>query len=204
MGNKIMFKNDYSCIVIRDDKMYILSNKYRDYSFRAFTIASGFQIELGRPLSDIESALRETRLPIVLKELTTNGEATYYQIIRMHTGKVDDKIIANMMCKNGIITMISFNRALIKDKEYRRYNSLSVLHQLSIPFNLEESDSPNRGEQVRKTLKTVIPMLSNIKVTENGNQLMAITTEEGLTLKFLFISNKQNNNRYELTSISLA
>lgn len=208
MSSKVMFKNENSCIVIKEDKLYVMSTRYKDLSVRAFTILNGFQIELGRSIKDFEAALREARLPIMIKMLqetsNNNIKITYYQIIRMHTGKVDDKIIATIVCKNDIITVLSFNRGLIKDGEYRRYNQLSVLHQISLPYDLSESSSSNRNEQVVKTLKTVMPITNSIVVNEKEDSLVAITKEDNLKLKFTFISNAKNNKRFELISIALA
>lgn len=204
MQNKIMFKNDDSCIAIKDDKMYILSTRYKDISSRALTVMSGFQIELGRDINDIITALKETRVPVIIKEVISNGRKSHYQIIRMHTGKVDDKLVATLLCNNNIIHGISFNRALIKDGSYRKYNILSVLHQLSVPYNLCDSNSVSRSEQLKQILKSTMNIVNNIEVTEKDNQLIAITNEDNLKLNFKFILNKNNNNRYELTSISLA
>ncbi|MBO5386748.1 MAG: hypothetical protein J6A59_01205 [Lachnospiraceae bacterium] len=204
MQNKIMFKNEDSCIAIKDDKMYILSTRYKDISSRALTVMSGFQIELGRDINDIITALKETRVPVIIKEVISNGDKSHYQIIRMHTGKVDDKLVATLLCNNGIIHSISFNRALIRDGSYRQYNILSVLHQLSVPYNLCDSTSVSRSEQLKQILKSVMNIVNNIEVTEKDNQLVAITNEDNLKLSFKFILNKNNNNRYELISISLA
>ena len=120
MPNKILYKTPYSCIAIKDDKMYVVSTKYKDYSPRAITIMPGFQIELGRNINEIEEALRLTRVPVILKTLIDTGEIQQIQVIRMHTGIVDDKLVAMLVCKHNIIQSVSFNRDLIKDGEYRR------------------------------------------------------------------------------------
>jgi hypothetical protein len=52
-------------------------------------------------------------------------------------------------------------------------------------------------------LSSVISISNNVDVSENSNQLTAITNEDGQKLKFLFVCNRNNNNRYELTSISI-
>lgn len=199
-----LLKSAYSYIAIKDDKMYIMSNHCKDISPRAFQIAPGFQIEIGRQIDDIEKALKQTRLPFILKEVTSHGDISHYQIIRMHTGKVDDKIIATIVCLDGAISSISFNRALIKDNEYRRYNQLSILHQLSLPYDYKESSCNSRQEQVIKAITTIMSITNPIEVIEETNSISAITLEDELKLKFKFILNKNNNNRYELISIALA
>lgn len=199
-----MFANSYSCIAIKDNKLYIVSTKHKDFSLRAITIINGFQIELGRKMSEIREALEETRLPIMIKEVVNDGDKAHYQIIRMHTGKVDDRVVATVICSKDIMRSISFNRALIKDSEYRKYNKLSVMHQISMPFDPAENNCSSRLEQINKLLSSILPLTNPLIVSEDGNQLTAITNEEELKLKFKFILNKSNNNRYELISISLA
>lgn len=205
MATKIMFRTKYSCITIKDGKMYTLSNKYKDYSPRAITIISGFQIELGRNINDIETALKETRLPIILKTVTDINDIKHIQIIRMHTGRVDDKIVAIMSCKNNIITSVSFNKDLIKDAAYRKYNSLSVYHQLSMPYSLSDSGYKFRRDQVLSVIQKIIPSIeyNEVEVVEKGKQLIVNINDEDVSMKMLFISNKNNNDRYELMSISL-
>lgn len=206
MSVEVLFKKDNSYIAIKNDKLYILSVKYKDFSPRAITIIPGFQIELGRSIKDIEEALKHTRLPIILKTLTEINNIKQIQIIRMHTGKVDDKVVAVISCKNDIINTVAFNKELIKDSSYRRYNNLSVLHQISIPYNLCESQAKFRRDQVINILSNIISNVSysEIEVVEKGKQLITYITEEDKKIKYTFVSNKNNNDRFELMSISLA
>lgn len=206
MAIQVMFKNDKSYIAIKNDKLYIVSTKYKDYSPRAITIVPGFQIELGRNLQEIEDALKKTRLPIILKTLTEMNNIKQVQIIRMHTGKVADKIVAVISCKNNIINNIAFNKKLITDGDYRRYNNLSVLHQVSIPYDLSESNTKFRRDQVINTLSNILPSISHssIEVLEKGKQLTASVKDDDAAIRFTFVSNAQKNNRFELMSISLA
>lgn len=203
MDKKIMFKNNSSCIVIKDGKMYIASTKYKDYSCRAITIMNGFQIEIGRNINEIKQALRETRLPIIIREVINVKSVKHYQIIRMHTGNVDDKVIATVVCNNDIISIVSFNRDLIRDKDYRRYNQISVLHQLSIPFDLSETGNISRSEQLKAILSVAMHIRGNIKVIEQSDSLSAIIDSgEEEKFKILFILNSKTN-RYDMTSLSL-
>lgn len=203
MEVKYLFENKDSVIAIRDAKIYIVSKHRKDYSIRAITIFPGLQIELGRQMSEIQEALKYTRLPIIIRLIVNKGETQHYQIIRIQTGKVEDKIIATIVCKNNIIKSLAFNKALVKDGQYRRYNQLSILHQISIPYSLAETKSATRSEQIKKILSTVINISNTIKVIEKDNQITALINEEGAKIQFLFIENKANNNRYDLASISI-
>lgn len=205
MPNKILYKTPYSCIAIKDDKMYVVSTKYKDYSPRAITIMPGFQIELGRNINEIEEALKLTRVPVILKTLIDTGEIQQIQVIRMHTGIVNDKLVAMLVCKHNIIQSVSFNRDLIKDGEYRRYNQLSVYHQLSLPFDLAESHASSRSDQVSKLMTNIFRYIehTDLEVQEDNKQLIALFKNDDINLKFVFISNKKNNSRFELMNISL-
>lgn len=202
MSKKYMFKTQDSCIAILDDKLYILSNKYKDYSPKAVMIIPGFQIELGRSINDIIAALKETRVPVIIKKVIEKGELEYYSIVRMSTGKVDDKAVASVICKQNIISTISFNKSLLKDENYRKYNKVSIFHQLSLPYKLSESNCMSRGEQVQNVLRTVFGMIKRIEVSEEQNKLIALIHDEDIKTKLTFILNILTN-RYELTTISL-
>ena len=202
---KVISKNKKSYILIKNGKMYILSTNRKDYSSCAIPIIPGFQIELGRNIKEIEEAIKFTRLPVIIKELVERGSIKQLQIIRMQTGKVNDKVVASIVCNKDIITSISFNRALINDNEYRKYNGLTVLHQISIPFELCDSNATSRRDQVNNLLSNILPHmgLTDISVAEDKSKLCAIAkNKDGDMLKFTFIFNK-NTSRFEFTSISL-
>lgn len=203
MSSVTMFKSKNTCIAIKNDKLYVMSFKYKDVSPRAVTIASGFQIELGRDINNFIEALKHTRLPFLIKEVITRGDVTNYQIIRMGTGNVETVVVATIVCKKNLIHTVGFNRKLIYDSKYRRYNNLSVLHQLSIPFDLSESQCNTRTEQIKKTIDAFIFVNNTVEVVEKLNKLNAIVTVDEDKMQYAFVSNSNNNNRYELTSISL-
>lgn len=199
MENKYLFRNENSCIAIRNDKLYVLSTKQKDYSPRAVQITPGFQMELGRHIDDFKQALKETRLPIVIKVLMEKGTKATYQIVRMHTGNVDDKVVANIQCDGGIIKIIAFNRALITDGNYRKYNQLSAYNQLAIPCNLSVSGCTSRSEQVRKTM-SAITMIDTVEVKEDGKRLVAKIEADNQILYFNFICSGES---YILSNISI-
>lgn len=202
MDAKVMFNNGNSFIIIKNGKLYI-ATKQHEISKCAITLINGFQVELGRNIQDIQEALKYTRLPIVLKTVLEQEKVSQYQVVRMHTGKVDDKVIANILCKNGIISVVSFNRKLINDQQYRKFNQLSIVHQLSLPFNMLESGCSSRIEQVSKALSTAIMVDGTPELTEGKNNLTAVIKTNSCKIKYTFILNT-STNRYELTSMSLA
>ena len=200
MPNKIMFKNKDSCLLIYDDKIYVRTADNSDFSFRAITVTSGFQLELGRNIGEYIETMKYSRLPLFFKHVVDRGENSYYLLVRMKTGRVEDKVIANIVCKSDILYSISFNRDLIRDREYRRYNQLSILHQLTIPREL--NGFSNRSEQLRKLLYQTVPYEGNIKIIETENNLAAAVKVGGLPLKYTFIKDI-NTGKFILVSISL-
>lgn len=205
MPNKIMFKTNNSCLLIHNDNIYVRTVDNSDFSSRALTVIPGFQLELGRDINDYKEAMKFSRVPLFFKLVTSrtvNGDNfDYYLLVRMKTGRVEDKVVANIICKSGILTSISFNRKLIRDGDYRRYNQLSVLHQLIVPKDL--NGTSNRTEQLKKILGGVIFCTDGINVIEKNSNLIAITKVGGLSLKYTFIKDVNNSN-YVLVSISLA
>lgn len=190
-----------SYIEIKDSKLYVMSTRYRDFSPNMIQVLDGFQIELGRNINDFKSALKMTRLPVMIKNLIDNGVMQQYQVIRIKTGKVDDRVVATIMCQNNLIKTISFNKELLKDMQYRKYNNLSIYHQLVIPYDYTASGAFNRVDQVRRLL-SIATFVRDINVQENGGTLSAFVPAEGLVMRFNFISDKQFNLNYKLSSIT--
>lgn len=200
-GKKILFKTEDSCIVINNSKLYVVSNTYKDYSPRAIQVIDGLQLELGRSMEDFKQALRYTRLPIMIKLLIEKHSMKQYQIVRMHTGAVDDKVVVTVLCQNDIIKTIAFNRDLVRDNQYRKFNKLSIYHQLVIPYECEGNCS--RSEQVKGIVSTIVKG-SSIKVEEvEGKQITVLSEADRQTMKFSFISGKNGNKNYALMSVTL-
>lgn len=199
MKGKYLFKTKDSCIAIKNDKLYVISTRQKDYSPRAVQILPGLQMELGRDINDFKQALKETRLPVVIKLLIERDNKSTYQVIRMHTGNVEDKVVANIQCESNIIKIIAFNRALIMDGNYRRFNQLSAYNQLAIPYDLGISGCISRTEQVRKIM-SAITMVDKVEVNENGKKLIAKIEADGQILTFNFIFAGQS---YILSNISI-
>lgn len=137
-----LYDNGYSHILVDDDSVRVIRNSDSKLSPKSVKILDDIYIELGRPMRDFRESLVETRVPIVVKQIPldkTNIKG--YQIIRMHTGNVDDKVVVNVTETNGKINKISFNRELKHDKEFRKYCKLSALHLLQIPaLNLDDRE----------------------------------------------------------------
>lgn len=208
MQNKKMYENKYSFILVGDKRVQFVALKYKDFSPRAITIYPGFQIELGRSMKEIKDALFKTRLPILIKEMAIPSSLGFknYQIIRMHTGNVDDKIIANIMEKESRIISVSFNKELKRDSEYRKYNALALGNQLSLPpINIDDQ------EKLEEELQAQVIRITSLLFKEKGEfksascnqgQIKIIMDIDGQVQTLLFIYSRKNNT-YDFASISL-
>jgi hypothetical protein len=204
MQSKILFKNDRSFIAIKSGRVYVLSPEFKDVSPRAITIVNGFQIELGRSIEDFQEVLsnESVRIPITINCILNTGINSQYSITRMRTGNVSDKMIALVLCKNKIITSVSFNRALIVDREYRKYNQLSILHQLALAYDLSETHFQNRNNQVTEILKAAIPYSIKVaKIDEDENKMVVTLFMADAASYFRFVRSK-DRQKFELMSIS--
>ena len=96
---KLLYKNDKSAILIRNGRMYIVSNRASDFYAGALTVLPGFQVELGRRISEIKDALSETKLPIALEKVVDAKNIQQYNVIRMETGPIPARSIATIHCQ---------------------------------------------------------------------------------------------------------
>lgn len=204
MATKILFKQKNSVIIIKNGKLYVANPDGNGCSPLAISIMPGFQIELGRTLKELNKALSLTRIPIVIKLGQESPKVKFYQIIRMKTGIVDDKIVATLAVdiETDKIMSVTFNKELRNDKGYRRYNNLSIIHQLALPYNLNGNSS--RSEQVKHYLKAVITSYNDvIKITENNKIIDAsiqVSNKDTINIKFIY---NRNKDVFELTTVTL-
>lgn len=199
---KLLYKNDKSTILIRNGRMYIVSNRASDFYAGALTVLPGFQVELGRRISEIKDALSETKLPIALEKVVDAKNIQQYNVIRMETGPIPARSIATIHCTNGVITGVSFHRYALDDVEFRKKVKLSILHQLAIPA---EASNEDRKTQIRNLLASVrMTIAGEIEIEEKGTCITATVNSEGTNLQFTFLANSARNGQYELSSIKLA
>ena len=193
--DKVFKVSNTSSLVIHNGKIYI---KDTESKVNVVTITPGFQISFGYNIEIIIQALKLTRLPIMVKLITDMNGIQQYQIIRMHTGNVDDKVIATVACAGNCIKAVSCNKALLTDDEYKRYNRLSLIHQVSLQYDLTKTKYSCRKSQVI----TVFYMVNGLK----GYQANIEVHEEGTRLE-VFIHNIRYKfiktiDRFEMLSIT--
>lgn len=196
-----LFGNGESFIVIIDGKMYVLDPYKKGYSDKSITVMPGFQIELGRNINDIKTALGYTRLPIALELSVNVGSMAQYTVVRMQTGTVSTHNIATIKCVNDIIEGVSFYGYILKDKDYRKKVGVSILHQLALPV---DTNGKTRVEQVTETLKVVrFTSEKDISVVETASSISAVINTKGKDIKFTFLIDTERNNQFVLSNISL-
>mgnify|MGYP005805827645 FL=1 len=196
-----LFGNGESFIVIIDGKMYVLDPYKKGYSDKSITVMPGFQIELGRNINDIKTALGYTRLPIALELSVNVGSMAQYTVVRMQTGTVSTHNIATIKCVNDIIEGVSFYGYILKDKHYRKKVGVSILRQLALAV---DTNGKTRVEQVTETLKVVrFTSEKDISVVETASSISAVINTKGKDIKFTFLIDTERNNQFVLSNISL-
>lgn len=207
MQSEILFKNEYSYIQIDDDTLQVITNDTNNISARSVSVYDGVQLEIGRAMSDFKEALCKTRIPLIIREVPIPVQNIKgYQIIRMHTGKVDDKVIVNVTEKNNKINKISFNKELKNDVNYRRYNSLSAGNQLTLPA-INTNNTIELSLVFQPQLMMVMSAMfkgNAIFVSANytASEIDIIVNADEQTEKLSLLYNRKNN-LYELSSISM-
>lgn len=193
--DKVFKVSNKSSLVIHNGRIYI---RDRESKVNVVTVTPGFQISFGYNIEIIIQALKLTRLPIMVKLITDMNGVQQYQIVRMHTGKVDDKVIATVACAGNCIKAVSFNKALLHDDEYKRYNRLSLIHQVSLQYNLAKTTYSCRKSQVITVFYTVLGLKGleeNIEVHEEGARLEVFIHN----IRYKFV---KTVDRFEMLSIT--
>ena len=148
MGNskksiKKYFKTANSYLTVINNSLLVMDTKIPDKARTAIKVCKGFYIELGRPISDFDTLLAETRIPIMFELVTEIKEYKHYKIVRMQTGIIDDITLGTIVCKNDIIVKLTCDKSYRKDEDYIKYERIGSLWKLSVPYtnNSEENKS---------------------------------------------------------------
>lgn len=208
MAHKKLYDNGYSHILMDDSTIQILRNEDDVFSPRSVKVWSTLQIELGRPIKEIKDCLAKTRVPLIIKEVALPVPGLLgYQLIRMHTGIVQDKVLANIIEKDNKVIKITFNRELAKDKEFRKYSQLPVANQLKLrTLNMKNSEELEKRfcKQVNTIIDTLFRDAANfVRADYSSEEIIVYIDADGQEQKVSFIySNK--SSAYELVSISIS
>lgn len=207
MKNIKIYDNGYSYILLDDTIIQILRKSDNVFSPRSIKVWSTMQIELGRPVKEVKECIAKTRVPLIIKEVTLPIQGVLgYQLIRMHTGKVDDRVLVNILEKDNKIIKLTFNRELAKDREFRKYSHLPAVNQFKLrALNLD--DSKELEAHFSKQLEIIISTLfrgaaSFIRAEYTHGEINIWVDADGQEQKISFIYSSKSS-AYELVSISI-
>ena len=198
--------NGFSYISIDSNSIQVLRKSDQMFSPRSIKVYSSMQIELGRPVADFIEALSKSRLPLMIKDVTLPIKDVYgYQLIRMHTGNVDDRVLANIIEKNNKIIKVTFNRELARDKEFMKYSQVPVVNQLKLKaINIDNSEQlktqfSQQLDMIIRTLFRDTAVFTGAEYTHN--EINVHVNAGGQKQKVSFIFSKKSGY-YELMSIA--
>lgn len=165
------------------------------------SILPKIQIGLGENFKVFVKALTISRTPLALRKRIQRGPYRSYEIVRLATGNIKDALICTIDTINDRVVGLAYNQAIIKDKEFRRYVKLSIMHQLVLC---------NKSEQNRLFLATkCISILTNTKreslvVSETARTVkVKANCKRGIKLPVNYIfALMPNTNSYSLYQIA--
>lgn len=188
-----LIKDNNGIIRISDSKVYSLNKEGGDKALLSVTITPGLHIALGNSVNNYIKAIAQTDLPVVIEKVMKDR----YNVKRMPTGNVKGVTLANIACSDNSIYAITFNRDLNKDEEFRRYIQLSVLHQLSVPYETSDSKFIDIIKQV-SNMQVIDAEVSDMSKTIKNIKLRI----EDIDINYTFIVNS-DTKLWELMCISL-
>lgn len=130
---KVIGDNGYSKILVSDKSINVLVNGSNAlYPVGIVSILPSIKIELGRDIDEFKMCLKMVRKPLGIQKVYGAGDYDTWYILRLHTGKVPEGRICTINTFKNKMAAISFNPKLVYNEEFRRYEELSVLHQLRV------------------------------------------------------------------------
>jgi hypothetical protein len=207
MQKTILFKNETSYILVSDTTILVKDSTSNWYSPLAVMVYNSVYVEFNRPMTDFKEAISKTRLPLLVKDMQLPvSNMRLYQLVRMQTGNVDDKVIVEITEKDNKITGITFNKKLKNDPKYRKYNSLPAGNQISIPV-IESGNDKIMGLKFQSQLTYIVKALFKcevdfVRANYMTNNVDVVVNAEGVEIKISLLLNKKAGV-FELDTISL-
>lgn len=207
MKKEKVFDNGYSYILLSNDIIQVLRKEDDMFSPRSIKVWTTLQIELGRSVKEVRDCLAQSRVPILIKNVILPiNDVKAYQIIKMHTGNIPEKILANIIEKDDRIIKITFNRELINDKQLRARHQLPAVYQLklaALDLNNTKELELYFSKQINMILNTVFRGTAIfLKADYTPGEIIVYINADGQDEKITFLY-VEKSNRYELASISI-
>lgn len=202
--HKIFGKTDKSAILVNEKSMFIARKGTKGWQYGVnplgvVTILPGVQIELGRTMTELIQCLKEVRKPIGLHKIADIGSQANWNIIRIPTGKVPEAVVCKITTIQDIIVSVSFNKSLVKNAEYRRYQPLSAMHQLTAG---KVGDIALWSSAVSAVATMTGEKKSNLIIKANDKTLMVRTAIRELENQYRYTFTKDSEDVFNLLSIS--
>lgn len=188
MGNKIniVIGENIKSKIIVTDKSVRVSPKVKSNAYitpNIVTLTPGIQAELGRSLKEFIECVQHTDKPLLFTLISGKRRdgVRIYNLNRMETGKVKEAYICSIVSIDDIMISFQFNQELAYDENYRRYEKLSILHQLTLGKSTH-SDLLFRGSNTISKITGIHPNSLMSKPFKDG--LDVILLDEGIKYTF--------------------
>lgn len=152
------------------------------------TIVPGIQLEIGRSFDEFVDCIQCTNKPLAfnLKVKDTKKCITIWELQRLPTGNVEEATICNITVIRDEIYSVQFNQNLAYDKNYTRYEKLSILHQVTL-------GKPNENNTCSRGIST-INKLTGIDYGDMITRQFKHGVEikiKGYKISYIFFTDKQ-------------
>lgn len=194
-----LLDNGKSHIAIYNNKsVKIIDNKTKAISNRAITIMPGFQIEFGRSIKDVFSALAKIHLPIIIEEYLTAGNFKYYNVVRLETGNIPEFTICKIGVTNEVIMEVLFDSELTKNNAARKTRSISAIASVAIKANDISSIEMD-------AISTITSLKGENAIDYSFNildyKIRVIANYNDFNLIYTYLMDKKDNTKYRLIGI---
>ncbi len=158
------------------------------------TIVPGVQVELGRGIKEFIRCLKSIRKPLAIQNIADSGVQKVWKIIRLETGNVPEVWICTIDTINEKIASVVFNQDIIYDKEYRRYQRLSCIHQLKAG---KFGSANSLGTAVSRVSRITGEPIGSFRIRANRNIVTVYTNKRKLEhqVNYIFINDRYGNCR---------
>lgn len=170
------------------------------YTVGVVSLLPKAQIVLGDDFEIFKEALNLSRLPVALRKTLSQNNFEAWEVMHLPAGKIPEANIATIQVFKGIMVGVTYNRQVLKNKEFMRFARLSAMHRICICSKGDKARALKATQCVEKL--TGVPR-DKLIVSETKRSIkVRVSYQSKLSLPIYYSFILDESDRYNLLQIA--
>ena len=195
---KLVSQTEKSKMVISESGIRIITGDQAPCPLGVVTIIPGVQLELGRSIAEFIDCLKRIRKPLATQVIGNPSTQAKYRILRLCTGNVPGGVVCSIATVQGKIVSVTFNQDLAYDKNFLKYQGLSIIHRLTAG---KDGDNQLLANSVKAVATITGKSASNFRIKEVKTSIIVYTDMKETKNVYRYTFSKDKMGYYNLLSV---